>query len=330
MATKENGADFSEVTAADLVAQHLTKPKETARAYRYDLQALGRFLNLDIDGQVEDAEIQAVVRSIVSQARGVAQMTIDRYIETMKTDEVPLNTIRRRVASTLSLLTLAHKYDVITWSIKVKLPASKPVKDTSGPGIEAVRKMFDVCRSRDDAKGIRDSALMSLLYYHALRRAEAVSPDLSDFDQSKGTLAVKAKGKHDRVIIPLIPEVVSDLVAWIEERGDWSGPLFTSCNPNSPKGTPLTDKALYKIVVALGRKVGVVTSPHGIRHTATSELLRLTNGNLRIAQALTRHTDPRTLMQYDDDRRNLHRQGALILKHARAVYSPIAQGVDNL
>jgi len=56
----------------------------------------------------------------------------------------------------------------------------------------------------------------------------------------------------------------------------------------------------------------------------------LTNGNIRLAQALTRHTDPRTLMQYDDERQNLHRQSGLILYHDRPSFSAIGRVIDNL
>jgi len=267
---KLDGADWTQISATELVAQHLARKPATARAYRQDLQTVGRFLGLPVDDLVEAACNEAIVEAIVDKTRGVAQMMLDRYASTMRSEGIPTNTIRRRIASTLSLLSLAHRYDVIAWSISITLPTTKAVKDTKGPGVEAVRAMFDICQSRDDSKGVRDLAIMSLLYYHALRRAEVTSTELSRFDPKRQTIEIKAKGKDDRVTIPLIPAASDYIEAWIEVRGDWPGPLFTSCNPRGKDRDPLTDQGVYQIVRALGDRVGVRTSPHGIRHTATS------------------------------------------------------------
>jgi integrase/recombinase XerC len=317
--------DWSKTTPADLLASHLARPKQTARAYRYDLVALGNFLGMvDID-QTDADSLAGVVEAAVSSTRGIAQRTLDRYVATMRADRTPVNTLRRRIASTLSLLELAHRYDVITWSIKrPPLPASVPVKDTAGPGRAVIMAMLSICKSRDDAKGARDEAIMSLLYYQALRREEVISIRHRDYSPDNQTVSIEAKGKAERVKIPLAESTVDAIEQWLQIRGDHKGSMFTSCSrsirKHSPK-TPLTSDGLYKAIVDLGDRAGAKTHPHGVRHTATTEILQLTNGNIQMAMALTRHTNPATLMYYDDAIANMHRRAAIILDHGRPVNS---------
>jgi len=319
-------ADWTNTTPADLLRSHLNRKPPTARAYRYDLIALANALGIvDID-PANDEALATIVEAVVDSSRGAAQRRLDDYVAMMKADGVPLNTMRRRVASTMSLLAMAHRYDVVAWSIKRpgRLPAAGPVRDTSGPGREAVEAMMAICRSRDDAKGDRDLAIMSLLYYQALRRGEIVSIRVSDYNAEAATVAVQAKGRIGRVVIPLTDSTDEAIDAWLRVRGRSRGAMFTTCcraAVAAGKQTPLTGDGLYHVVRDLGERVGVTARPHGIRHTAASEVIRLTNGNLRLAMALTRHTNPATLMYYDDAVQNLHRRAALILDRGRPVFS---------
>lgn len=50
-------------------------------------------------------------------------------------------------------------------------------------------------------------------------------------------------------------------------------------------------------------------SPHRVRHSAITEALNQNNGNIRATQKLSRHSDPRTVIIYDDNRVDL--QGEL-------------------
>jgi integrase/recombinase XerC len=56
----------------------------------------------------------------------------------------------------------------------------------------------------------------------------------------------------------------------------------------------------------LGAKSGLKRKvrAHGLRHQGITRALDLTNGNVRMVQGLSRHADPRTLMKYDDARRD--------------------------
>ena len=68
----------------------------------------------------------------------------------------------------------------------------------------------------------------------------------------------------------------------------------------------LTATSVYRMVVALGRKAGLPnpTRPHGLRHEAITRALDKTNGDARTVQRFSRHADIRTVLLYDDRRKD--------------------------
>ncbi len=69
------------------------------------------------------------------------------------------------------------------------------------------------------------------------------------------------------------------------------------------KGERLGASSIYRIVRGLGEHIGVCARPHGIRHTAVTEAIKLAareGFDLSIVQAFSRHADPRILFLYRD------------------------------
>ena len=60
---------------------------------------------------------------------------------------------------------------------------------------------------------------------------------------------------------------------------------------------------MARIVRRLGEEAGIPhLRPHGLRHTAITQALELTRGDIRAVQRFSRHKDPRTVVLYDDAR----------------------------
>ncbi len=93
------------------------------------------------------------------------------------------------------------------------------------------------------------------------------------------------------------------LRAWLVLRGTEPGPLFGNVD-RARKGRRLTTTSVYRMVRALGVKVGLVVRPHGLRHAAITAALDLT-GDLRAVRRFSRHKDVRVLTVYDDNRADL-------------------------
>ena len=69
----------------------------------------------------------------------------------------------------------------------------------------------------------------------------------------------------------------------------------------------LTDTAVFLIVRDLGRKAGLAkpVRPHGLRHEAITRALDKINGDVRTVQRFSRHADTRTVLLYDDRRKDV-------------------------
>ncbi len=299
-------ADWHHTSPKQLLDSHLNRTANTARAYASDIHAFAAFLKVDSPAEA--------VETFVGSERGAARRILEDWKNHHRSRGASLATTRRRMSSLMGLLSLAHEFGVIPWSIRMRLPAADPIKDVRGPGRDAIDRMLTTCEMRDDAKGLRDRAIISLLYFNALRAGEVLSLELQHVDLDEAEVLISAKGRWDRARIP-IPRVTKRAIEdWIESRGSESGPLFVSMVPaRRKKMERLTYRGLYAVVRKLGERAGVRCRPHGFRHTAASEMDRLSNGNTAWGMALTRHRDPKTLLLYNDNRVIAMRSAAEIL-----------------
>jgi site-specific recombinase XerD len=95
--------------------------------------------------------------------------------------------------------------------------------------MEELQKVFDACQQDNSPAGIRDGAIIGLLYGLGLRRSEVVSLDLSDYNPAQGIVSVHGKGNRPRLGYAL-EQVRALLDAWIHLRGGWEGPMFSPIN----------------------------------------------------------------------------------------------------
>ena len=320
-------ADWSSTNPAELLAAHLKAGKNTRRAYTADLATFREYLGVDSD--------TAAVEQIAEASRGAAKRIIDMYISHLEEEcGASPATVRRKVGSLLGLLRQALEYDVIPWAIpmrKFDLQAPTPVRDTRGPGRPAIMEMMGECRMRQDAKGARDYALLCLLYYCALRCNEILTLKVKHLDLPVREIRILPKGRHRRRIrFPIPMEAARAIAQWLEYREGENGVLFTSLKRGWPQRKKLTYRGFYEVISALGRKAGLRTiHPHGLRHSAATDLARLTNGNIHLAMALMRHKDLQTLMLYQDRQQLMARNAMEILVSGRRHFSSESLSGDN-
>jgi integrase/recombinase XerC len=175
--------------------------------------------------------------------------------------------------------------------------------DTTGIAVAGFREMLQI-PDRTTIKGIRDYAILRLLWDNALRRNEICSLDVGDFDKS-GRLSILGKGKIQKSQIDLSPATTIAISQWLAAKGNHrsSDPLFTSLDRRS-KGHRLDGSTIYRMVRKFSESAGIdkVVSPHRIRHSAITAYLDASDGNIRAAQGLSRHSNLNTLTRYDDNR----------------------------
>ena len=106
-------------------------------------------------------------------------------------------------------------------------------------------------------------------------------------------------------------------------------PLFISLD-RAHWGTRLSGTSVYRIVRALAKKAGVSENfgPHKIRHSGTTTYLEMTDGDLRGAQAYSRHANLNTLKFYDDNRKQLQKKASAKLAEAISWNQTAAEASD--
>lgn len=290
---------LASVSMGNLVTAFLAGRKATTiAAYSADLADFAAFVGVET--------VDAAAGVLLNQAHGAANAMALAYRANMIERGLSPATVNRRLAALRSLVKLARVVGMVAWTLEVEGVKGESYRDTRGPGRPAFDAMLAEAIERGDEKGIRDVAILRLLHDLGLRRAELVELDREHVDLAAGTptVSILGKGRRERQSLTLPPPTVRALAAWIEARGDHDGPLFVALD-NSAKGKRLAGNGLWRIVKAYGDAVGVDARPHGIRHTAITEALDATNGNVRAVQKFSRHRSVAILERYDDNRTDM-------------------------
>jgi integrase/recombinase XerD len=149
-------------------------------------------------------------------------------------------------------------------------------------------------------RGLRDRALLELLYASGLRASEALGLRLGDVNRSAGYVQCTGKGRKER----LVP-VGAEALAWLDRYLDGARPRLAGARGPSPhlflgpRGRPLTRQSLWEIVLRAARRAGLRqrVSPHTLRHCFASHLLE-GGADLRAVQTMLGHADISTTQIY--------------------------------
>ncbi|HKQ68721.1 MAG TPA: site-specific tyrosine recombinase XerD [Polyangiaceae bacterium] len=144
-------------------------------------------------------------------------------------------------------------------------------------------------------RGLRDRAMLSLMYAAGLRVSELCALKMTDVDQQRGFVNVLGKGGKRRVV-PVGEVALADLAAYLK---DGRGPLAHPALFLSSWGTPLTRQGFWKLIVRYARGVGITKriSPHKLRHSFATHLLER-GADLRSVQAMLGHANIATTEIY--------------------------------
>ncbi len=163
-----------------------------------------------------------------------------------------------------------------------------------------LERLFAALASGGDSTRVkRDGALLSVLFAAGLRRQEAISLSLRDYDPKIGTLAVAGKGGRARTgYLQAGPRKALD--SWVRARGRKAGPLFcTVLRSGKVEPQPMSPRAVYKLCHAWAKKAKIPAfAPHDLRRTFVTHLLDA-GVDLGTAQALAGHALVKTTILYD-------------------------------
>lgn len=164
------------------------------------------------------------------------------------------------------------------------------------PSIKAVPRKLPVFLNTDQMSrllagpkpntviGLRDRTMLALLNGTGIRASECSSLRCGQVDLIRMTITVNGKGGHERSI-PLHPHLVAEMNDYVRVRGDASpsAPFF-----RSRFGNAMSRGAIYERVRTWGQRshVGIPISPHRLRHTFATHLVRAGVGLVTIRDLL--------------------------------------------
>ena len=175
------------------------------------------------------------------------------------------------------------------------------------------------CAGDPSPAGVRDAAILALLYAAGLRRSEVVALDLADYDTDTGGLKILAsKGNKARTVY-LGNGAKAAMTGWIDVRGDEAGPLLYRIRKGGKiVAMRLTDQAIWVILEKRLSQARVKPfTPHDLRRTFAGEMLDA-GVDLVTVQHLMGHASPVTTSRYD------RRDEKTKMEAATKIHFPIA------
>ncbi len=149
------------------------------------------------------------------------------------------------------------------------------------------------------AAGLRDRAMLELLYATGMRVSELVGLRPSDVNLAAGYLTCTGKGGKQR----LVP-IGDEAARWVERYQRGARPALVRGRPTprlfvNARGGPLSRVGFWKILKGYGRQAGLRrdVSPHVLRHSFATHLLER-GADLRAIQMMLGHTDLSTTQIY--------------------------------
>jgi site-specific recombinase XerD len=159
--------------------------------------------------------------------------------------------------------------------------------------------LLTACATDPSPAGVRDAAIISLLYTTGLRRDEIVRLDLADYDVTTERLVVRGKGGKQRTSY-VLGGAAQALADWQRLRGQDAGPLFWPIlYTGKLRPRRLTAQAIYNLLGKRGKQGGLEHfSPHDLRRTFVSDLLDA-GADIATVAKLAGHANVATTARYD-------------------------------
>ena len=167
-----------------------------------------------------------------------------------------------------------------------------------------IREMMEVCASDPRPQGLRDAAVIGILYGSGMRKSESVNLDLAQINFEERSLRVIGKGNKE--LIKYAPDwAFAKLQAWLAFRREQlkegeqdDSFLFNRIRRGSHiTRERITKHAIYYIARQRGEQVGVKIMPHDFRRSFITRVIE--EHDLSIAQKLAHHTNIQTTASYD-------------------------------
>ncbi|MGJ7911977.1 site-specific tyrosine recombinase XerD [Neobacillus sp. LXY-1] len=230
----------------------------------------------------------------------VQRVHIIHFLDFLKEQGKSAKTIARHIASIRALhqFLLRDKATDHDPSVQIETPRM----EKSLPNILSLPEVETLLATPNPADhyGIRDKAMLELLYATGIRVSELIGLEMEDIQLTMGF--IRCKGKNDKERIIPIGKTATEAVSTYLEKGR---PHFVSKKHQDTalflnhQGKRMTRQGFWKILKRLAAEAGIATelTPHTLRHSFAAHLIE--NGaDLRAVQEMLGHADISTTQIY--------------------------------
>jgi site-specific recombinase XerD len=221
---------------------------------------------------------------------------------TNTSDELQKSTQNYHLIAMRSFLKFCAKRDIEAMPAdKIELAKAKR-KQVTFLNTDEIELLFNVPKL-NTINGLRDRAILELLFSSGLRVSELVNLNREDINLKRKEFMVRGKGQKDR------PIFISEAAVWwlnqyISKRDDNSRPLFIRYSGTKKVNVSgnfyrLTARSVQRLVARYALLAGITkhVSPHTLRHSFATDLL-MNGADLRSVQAMLGHSNISTTQIY--------------------------------
>ena len=208
-----------------------------------------------------------------------------------------VSTALRRLSSTKGFLLFLKKDGHFYDQIPDVEPPKKPSRLPTCLSLEEVEMLLDAPDMNKDS-GIRDKAMLELMYASGLRVSELISLKRKNLNLNKGIVKIYGKGAKERKV-PVGEFAMEYVVKYINEvrgRNKKSNSEYLFLNKN---GDPISRQYFFMQIRKYAEQVGInkTISPHTLRHCFATHMLE-GGAQLRAVQEMLGHTNIATTQIY--------------------------------
>ena len=208
-------------------------------------------------------------------------------------------TVKRRAAAVRSFYKYLLRENVLSEDPTLDLaPPRLPVRLPRVLSVKEIEQLL-AAPNLSTARGLRDRAMLELLYGSGLRVSEVIALNLGDVDLSVELVRCVGKGSKERVV-PVGSHAVRALRAYQQEaRPVLAGRRTPSALFLNRRGGRLTRQGCWKILRGYARQAGIsrALTPHVLRHSFATHLLER-GADLRAVQEMLGHASIATTQVY--------------------------------
>jgi integrase/recombinase XerC len=283
--------------------------EETIRAYQSDLLQFDQYLK-------NETHTQEAGTSTLQQLNGLTSVAFRKFCSQCA-EKNSVSTLSRKMTALRTFFKYLKRKDYVDKTFQTAIPSPKVQRGL--PNFFKVDEILELLRAPDltHPSGLRDRAVLELLYGCGLRVSEAASLNVSAFQFRKGWVRVVGKGKKERWV-PLTELARTAIDDYLQNRkndcnskvvvlpGSKSEvqdvPLFTNY-----RGTRLTTRSIARVLAKQLVRAAQLSpswwsedralSPHALRHSFATHLLSA-GADLRSIQELLGHSRLSTTQRY--------------------------------